>query len=154
MEEKMASPLPHRFNIRVYGLMVDEERREILISRERFGEVLMTKFPGGGLEFGEGLENGLRREIREELSLEVQIGNLFYVNEFLQVSAFNPKDQLLSIYYQVKPLAGLAFPRHFPPIDTPHQSLRFQWFSLEQLTPSRMSFPVDKEVVKRLKSAL
>ena len=42
-----------KFNIRVYGLLIND-RNEILVSDEFRMGVFMTKFPGGGLKFGEG----------------------------------------------------------------------------------------------------
>ena len=73
MEESI-HPLPSRFNVRVYGLLIND-RSEVLISREIIQGMRVTKFPGGGLEFGEGIEDGLKREFIEELSLEVSVGN-------------------------------------------------------------------------------
>jgi 8-oxo-dGTP diphosphatase len=34
------------------------------------------ELPGGHVDFGEGLEDGLRRELREELGIEVTVGEL------------------------------------------------------------------------------
>ena len=42
-----------RFNIRVYGFLIDE--RKILVSDEFRLGMFMTKFPGAGLIYGEGL---------------------------------------------------------------------------------------------------
>lgn len=39
-------------------------------------------FPGGGVEEGEDLQQALEREIREELGVEVQIGELFFIHQF------------------------------------------------------------------------
>ncbi len=38
--------------------------------------------PGGGLEVGESLTDGLRREMIEETGIEPQIGNLLFVQQF------------------------------------------------------------------------
>ena len=53
------------FTIRVYGLIFNE-RKEILLSDEFQLNTKMTKFPGGGLEFGEGTISCLEREFEEE----------------------------------------------------------------------------------------
>ena len=55
-----------RFNIRVYGIVVND-RNELLVSDELVKGMQFTKFPGGGLEWGEGTQDCLVREFREEL---------------------------------------------------------------------------------------
>ena len=54
-----------QFVIRVYGIIINN-RNEILVSDEFQFNIKMTKFPGGGLHFGEGPEDCLRREFKEE----------------------------------------------------------------------------------------
>ena len=71
------------FNVRVYGLLINSNN-ELLLSDERRGGFSFTKFPGGGLEFGEGVVEALIREFSEELAIDVSVGDLFYVNDFFQ----------------------------------------------------------------------
>jgi ADP-ribose pyrophosphatase YjhB (NUDIX family) len=88
------------FNVRVYGILIDEANR-LLVSDEFIRGSYITKLPGGGLEIGEGTRDGLAREFMEEANLEVHVGDHFYTTDFYQVSAFNHKDQIISI---LKPL--------------------------------------------------
>jgi len=88
------------FNVRVYGILVDEYDR-VLISDERTQNVAFTKFPGGGLEYGEGLIDALKREFWEECSLEIDVVRHVYTTDFFEKSSFN-NSQILSIYYEVK----------------------------------------------------
>ena len=53
----------NRFNIRVYGLLINEQK-QVLVSDELIRGSYITKFPGGGLEFGEGTRNCLQRELK------------------------------------------------------------------------------------------
>ncbi|NBQ56567.1 MAG: NUDIX domain-containing protein [Verrucomicrobia bacterium] len=57
------------FTIRVYGLLLNKNN-EVLISDEHRDGLSFTKFPGGGLEFGEGIGSALIREYREEMEFE------------------------------------------------------------------------------------
>jgi 8-oxo-dGTP diphosphatase len=148
--------LPDKYNLRVYGLCLDTQGR-ILLTDERRNGHLMTKFPGGGHELGEGLGQTLQREFLEETGLAVKSLGLFYINDFLQLSAFNPKEQLISVYYLCKLLdtAGLetvetAFA--FEPGD--HDQQTFRWVSIAQLDVDVFRFPIDKLVVEKLKQNL
>ena len=143
---------PSAYNIRVYGLFLNP-KQEVLVTDERRGGYRMTKFPGGGHEFGEGLIDGLMREFDEELGMPIEVKDLFYVNDFLQISAFNPKEQLLSLYYWVEiprwesiVVAQTTF--QFPTNNNDAQT--FRWVSINDLQPTAMTFPVDKVVCNRL----
>ena len=48
-----------RFNIRVYGILIND-RNELLVSDELIKGLQFTKFPGGGLEWGEGTMDCLK----------------------------------------------------------------------------------------------
>lgn len=96
-----------RFNVRVYGLWAKEG--QVLVSEERFKGLSILKFPGGGLEWGEGLIDGLKREWREEMGIEVRIVRHYYTTDFFQPSAFDDS-QVLGIYYLVEPLCQLSLP--------------------------------------------
>src|ERR1044072_4341399 len=88
----------NRLTVRVYGILLDENKR-ILLSDEFIRGDYFTKLPGGGLEFGEGTRDCLKREFKEETGLDVTIGEHIYTTDFFQISAFNKVDQIISIYY-------------------------------------------------------
>ncbi|MDX1651635.1 MAG: NUDIX domain-containing protein [Brumimicrobium sp.] len=140
------------FNIRVYGILIND-RAEILLSDEnRFG-TSFTKFPGGGLEFGEGIIDCLKREFREEIGIDIRIKELFYLTDFFQVSAFDKNDQLVSIYYlvdteEVNKIRTVSDPSGFSGND---QEVH-RWVHLQEINESDVTFPVDKKVVEMLKN--
>src|SRR5665213_1208546 len=96
------------FNIRVYGILINE-KKQILVSDEYIRGKYYTKFPGGGLESGEGTRDCLKREFKEEMDLDVEVGDHIYTTDYFQRSAFNADDQIISIYYFVKPLEPISF---------------------------------------------
>ena len=97
------------FNLRVYGILLGSNM-EVLVSDEFIRGNKYTKFPGGGLEFGEGTRDCLKREFMEEMNLEVRVTEHLYTTDFFQMSAFNPEDQIISIYYRVKALGEIRVP--------------------------------------------
>src|SRR5439155_6054452 len=84
----------HRFNIRVYGILINEQK-QVLVSDEFIRGNYYTKFPGGVLEFGEGTRDCLKREFKEEMDLEVEIGDHIYTTDYFQMSAFRPDHQII-----------------------------------------------------------
>jgi 8-oxo-dGTP diphosphatase len=137
------------YNIRVYALI--EHAGNILVTDElRWGK-RMTKFPGGGHEWGEGLEETVRRECREELNQEPVSVNHFYTTDFFIASAFQPNDQLISIYYWVT----LPHPELIPiktkvfDFDAEEEGAQiFRWIPKLALTPEMMTYPIDRKVVE------
>tara|TARA_B100001121_G_C18411745_1_gene490453 strand:- start:72 stop:503 length:432 start_codon:yes stop_codon:yes gene_type:complete len=142
--------IPSRFNIRVYGLLIQEGK--VLITDEIRSGVEMTKFPGGGLEFGEGVTDCLMREFREELNIKIKVLDLFYINDFYQVSSFSSSDQLLSIYYRVSLVDGNIQTTETPFLFETEEPQCFRWLDLNQITKNDVTFPIDKIVVEKLTS--
>ena len=61
-----------KYTVRVYGILLDNDNR-ILVSDEFIRGDYFTKFPGGGLELGEGTRDCLKREFKEETGLDVMV---------------------------------------------------------------------------------
>ncbi len=137
-----------RFNIRVYGICINH-RNEVLLSDESYRDLSFTKFPGGGLEFGEGMIDCLKREFREEFDLEIEVGNLFYLTDFFQVSAFSENDQVISVYYFIEAAANSL--DHL--VENRENSEKLHWVSLSELKEELLTFPIDKIVAKKLIAA-
>ncbi|MEY4603609.1 MAG: hypothetical protein RIT43_901 [Bacteroidota bacterium] len=137
------------FNIRIYGILIND-RGEVLLSDELRNGVSFTKFPGGGLEYGEGFRETLKREFREELDLEIEVGELFYFNEFHQPSAFDPRHQVHSFYYLVSSEEWTSIPTELHVFAPTHEGEKHRWVELNRLTSEHVTFPVDKIVVEEL----
>jgi ADP-ribose pyrophosphatase YjhB (NUDIX family) len=141
------------FNVRVYGLLINEQQ-EILLTDEQVQGYRFTKFPGGGLEFGEGLTDGLKREFMEECNTVVEIIGHFYTTDFYVKSAFNDS-QLISIYYLVKNTSPLTFPIKTTAFDFDGNGdtlQSFRWKKVDELMATDVTFPIDQFVVDLLKN--
>ncbi len=146
------------FNIRVYGILKDSKNR-VLVSDEFIRGTYYTKFPGGGLELGEGTRDCLKREFKEETNLDVTIGEHIYTTDFYQISAFNSAHQIISIYYFVHADEPVNLATKTALFDfEPHQisdplgeSEVFRWIKWNDLNKDSVSLPIDKVVVNLLK---
>ena len=145
----------YQFNVRVYGLLLNEHN-EILISDEQEYGMQFAKFPGGGLEYGEGLTDGLKREFMEECFVEIEVLSHFYTTDFFVKSAFNDS-QVISVYYTVKNISPLNLSIKTIPFDFDGEGdvlQSFRWVSIDKLNMENVTFPVDQHVVKLLKNSI
>ncbi|RFZ94571.1 NUDIX domain-containing protein [Mucilaginibacter conchicola] len=143
------------FNVRVYGLLINDNN-ELLISDEQEQGMRFTKLPGGGLEYGEGLIEGLKREFVEECNTEIEIVDHFYTTDFFVKSAFNDS-QIISVYYTVKAVSDLRFIIKTNVFDFDGEGdilQSFRWVKLSELTVEDFTFPIDQHVAELLIKSL
>jgi 8-oxo-dGTP diphosphatase len=148
------------FNLRVYGILINEQK-QVLVSDEFIRGAYITKFPGGGLEYGEGTRDCLAREFMEEMGLPVKVTDHIYTTDFYQKSAFNPDHQIISIYYHVEALEPITAAIRTRPFDFDEQQLKgyketgetetFRFIDWNDLDENSVTLPIDKMVVKLLK---
>ena len=141
-----------RYIVRVYAIIINE-KNEILISDEFQMNMRMTKFPGGGMHFGEGPIDCLKREAVEEFGQEIEILEHFYTTDFFQPTQFYTDAQLISIYYRAKFLEPIKFyisDKSFNFEKEQNGAQSFRWIKLSELNPEEMTFPIDKKVAQLL----
>jgi 8-oxo-dGTP diphosphatase len=142
-----------QFIIRVYAIIINE-KKEVLLSDEYVLDTMMTKFPGGGLEFGEGTIECLKREAMEEFGQSINVVSHFYTTDFYQKAIFFEKAQLFSIYYFARFNEDIHFKISDKPFDFPNKingSQSFRWKSIDDLTIDDLTFPIDQKVAELLK---
>ena len=150
------------FTIRVYGLLIND-KKQVLVSDEYIRGNYYTKFPGGGLEFGEGTRDCLKREFKEEMDLEVEVGDHLYTTDFFQMSAFNPSHQIMSIYYFVKALEEIKVPLRNNIFDFDEKQLAvynekgetetFRLIEWADFSADSVTLPIDKVVATLVKAS-
>lgn len=133
------------------------QNQEVLLVHEKMPTMEFTKFPGGGLEFGEGTRDCLKREFLEETGLEVEVMEHLYTTDFFQPSAFNITDQLMAIYYRVEPRSDaskLTLEEKVIEINGKTEILNFYWASIKNFDLNQLTFPIDKMVARNLLETL
>ena len=141
-----------KFNLRVYGLIVNQKSEVLLSDEYRFG-TFFTKFPGGGIEFGEGILEALKRELIEELNFTFDQAIPIYFNDFHQESALQKEEQLVAFYYLIYCKKGTNLGTdHSIPFYAEGEKQR--WVSLNSIKEEDLSFPIDKIAMKNLKKYL
>jgi len=149
----------NKFNIRVYGILLSNTK-QVLVSDEYIRGEYYTKFPGGGLEFGESTRECLQREFKEEMNLEVSIEEHIYTTDIFQMSAFNPEHQIISIYYFAKALQPITVPLRTKEFDFDEHQLQlynqtkqietFRFIEWENFSANAITLPIDKIVASLL----
>ena len=150
------------FNIRVYGIL-QNKNGDVLVSDEFIRGNQYTKFPGGGLEFGEGTRDCLKREFLEEMQLKVLVTDHIYTTDFFQMSAFNPEHQIISIYYHVEALEEIRVPLRTRLFDFDEAQMEiyrktgetetFRFITWSSFSADSVSLPIDKVVAELLKTS-
>ena len=148
------------FTLRVYGILINEAK-QVLVSDEYIRGNYFTKFPGGGLEVGEGTIDCLKREFREEMNLKIEVGNHIYTTDFYQQSAFNPEHQIIAIYYFVKALEPITVPLRSKPFDFDEAQLKVynevqqtetvRFIDWNNFSAETVTLPIDKIVATLVK---
>ena len=141
------------FTQRAYGIMINEAQ-EVLVSDEfRFGRYF-RKFPGGGVEKGEGIIDALKREFQEELSLEIDAHEFLFFNDYFQQSSFDPFPQVTCIYYlvQCSGAKDMALKSYVTPLTEDGE--KQQWIPIKKLNVASLTFPIDRDALKTLKVKL
>jgi ADP-ribose pyrophosphatase YjhB (NUDIX family) len=146
--------------VRVYGILMNE-KKQVLVSDEYIRGEYYTKFPGGGLEIGEGTRDCLKREFMEEMNLQVSIGEHLYTTDFFQISAFNNAHQILSIYYEATAMEPIRVPLKIKEFDFDEQQLQvyektqqiesFRLVDWENFSSTQVTLPIDKIVADLVK---
>lgn len=151
------------FTIRVYGILLNQHK-QVLVSDEHIRGSYYTKFPGGGLELGEGTRDCLKREFMEEMNLRVEVGAHIYTTDFYQMSAFNPVDQIIAIYYFARALEPITAPLRTIPFDfderekkiyaATNETETFRFIDWNDFTAAVVTLPIDKIVADMVKELL
>jgi ADP-ribose pyrophosphatase YjhB (NUDIX family) len=106
-----------RFRVAVAAMIFDD-KGHLLLCEHTYRKFHPWGLPGGGLEYGENPEDGVRREVREETGLGVQVEKLLYAESA-------PNHHHISLIYLCKIVGGMFQPNH--------EISQTRFFSLDEL---------------------
>jgi ADP-ribose pyrophosphatase YjhB (NUDIX family) len=114
------------------------ERNHILLMKYQYGSEFVYNLPGGNPDPGETLVETIVRECREELDIEVEVGNLLMVGEILPSEK---RDASVHILFEGKIISGI------PVIQKDQTSaLELVWVSISEITKINMYPNVSAEL--------
>ena len=147
-------------SVRVYGILLNDHK-QVLVSDEYIRGNYYTKFPGGGLEIGEGTRDCLKREFKEEMDLNVAVADHIYTTDHYMKSAFNNAHQILSIYYFATALEAIKVPLKEREFDYDEQQMKlyteenqiesFRFVDWDNFSADTVTLPIDKIVAALIK---
>ncbi len=136
------NPMDKRFNIRAYGIWI--HNNQLLVNEELIRGKIITKLPGGGLDWGEGLADCLKREWKEELGINIEVLEHFYTTDFFQASAYD-NSQVISVYYKVSAEIPEVFTNQV-------ENERTFWMPLSDVSADTFTLAIDKKVGEMLQT--
>ena len=101
MNQEIINQYGNQLRIRLCGICV-QDNKILLINHAGMNE--SGEFwspPGGGLQFGETIEDCLKREFLEETNTIISVGKFLKINEFVK-----PPLHAIELFYEVKILSG------------------------------------------------
>jgi len=79
------------------GAIIFKNEKILLVKRTKSPAKGMWAVPGGKIKAGETMQEALKREIKEEANLEVEVGEVVYVFDVLEYD----KNKRLSFHYVI-----------------------------------------------------
>jgi ADP-ribose pyrophosphatase YjhB (NUDIX family) len=122
--------------VRVAGIIVDDERL-LLISHKK-GPDIYWLLPGGGVDFGESLEEALIREFKEELNITIDVHSLAFICDSIDPTG---ERHIINIFFHC------SYNRGDYSIGKEERLLGYKFFDREEIEKITIFPPVNNELV-------
>ena len=125
----------NRIRARICGICIENDLVLMIGHQPILGENTFWSPPGGGLEFGEMAEDALQREFLEETGLEISVGKLVLMNEFVNLPLHG-----IELFFVVKRVGGELILGHDPEMEMSQQLIqKIEWLSLDKIKSLNLS---------------
>jgi 8-oxo-dGTP diphosphatase len=109
----------------VVAVIIDEQERVLLTRRSIPPFKDMWVMPGGKIDLGEPIASALRREVDEEVGLEVEVGSL--IDVFEHVTPGEENCHYIILFYGCRPV-------HYELAHNPDEVAEVSWVPRHELT--------------------
>jgi 8-oxo-dGTP pyrophosphatase MutT (NUDIX family) len=122
----LAESMIHRPS--VYGVVVQDDR--VLLAKAHYTQKYVL--PGGGIDLGEAIDGALRREVREETGVEIEVGEfLHFQTDFFYYDPMALAIHGFLFFYRCTPLTAELNAPEYPP----EEDLEFPaWVAIADLS--------------------
>jgi 8-oxo-dGTP diphosphatase len=125
----------NRIRVRACGICVENGRVLMIGHRAILGENTFWSPPGGGVEVGEMAGDALRREFLEETGLEIEVGKLLLMNEFVKLPLHG-----IELFFVVKRVGGELTLGYDPEMNLGEQLIqKIEWLSFDEIKRLNLS---------------
>lgn len=90
-----------KVRLRVCGICLQDDKLLLVRHQSTVQNQAFWAPPGGGLQYGETIEECLRREVLEETGLETQVKRFLFVNEFRELPL-----QAVELFFELEITGG------------------------------------------------
>ncbi len=125
----------NRIRVRACGICIENDRVLMIGHRAILSENTFWCPPGGGVEVGEMAEEALQREFLEETGLEISVGKLVLMNEFVKLPLHG-----IELFFVVQRVGGELTLGHDPEMNASQQLIqKVEWLSLDEIKSLNLS---------------
>ncbi len=127
-QEKIAAAFGNRLRVRVCGICI-ANNRILMIRHKSLGAGHLWAPPGGGVDYGESLQEALKREFVEETGLKIEVGQFLFVHEYLHKPLHG-----IELFFEVHPIGGKLAQGQDPEMAVQDQIIdKLKYLSFEQI---------------------
>lgn len=124
-----AAAYADKLRVRVCGLLIQDDKLLLVRHGKTIGNSTFWAPPGGGLEYGESMQESLKREFEEETGLQVEVKRFLFVNEFLQEPL-----HAVEFFFEVNTVGGSLTTGSDPEADEKNQLIEhLQWLTVKEI---------------------